>query len=278
MRKKSPDKKGAACEVVVVISDTHCGSNQGLAHPESELSSGNTVGFGKNHHQRWLWENWMEAKNQVKALLRGRSGILVINGDATEGAHHHTQELIASSIAEHTDIAVKCFEEFRDGLKLQDILVVRGTECHTREMEDVLAERLGARNNKARDKWLFRVNGCLVDCAHHIGTSARKYLEASALSIYMGNNRLNALDAGHMAPQVMCRAHRHCGGMYTNGAATMVVTGGWQFLTRHGHKVVTDSIPSPTVAVLDWAGKPKGALPTVHEIKFFPPQDTITNF
>lgn len=280
MRKKTSPKvrEEDRPKVLIVASDTHCGSSLGLAHPESEQTSGNIVGFGKNLHQRWLWEKWLQAKAQIAALLKGDKAIFLLNGDATEGCHHHTTEIIAATIDEHTMIAVKCIQELLDGLPIADVLAVKGTECHTRNMEDVLAEKLKARTGKAKDKWLFRVHGCLIDAAHHISTSGRKYLEAGALSIHLGNNRLNCIDSGYEAPKVMLRAHRHCGGWYSNGAGLIGVTGGWQFLTRHGKKVVTDSIPSPTILVLDWRGQEEGSLPQVHEIKFTPPQDEITNF
>jgi hypothetical protein len=273
---KSAKRRGP--EILVVVSDTHCGSSLGLAHPESEQSSGNIVGFGRNYHQAWLWKNWKEAKKQIKSIIGLDKAILAINGDATEGCHHHNVDVIAATIEEHTGIALKCLQELTCGMDFADILVVKGTECHTRNMEDVLAEKLGARTGKAKDKWLIRIKGCLIDIAHHMTTSSRKYLEAGMMSIHLGNNRLNAADAGHEPPKVVLRAHRHCGGYYSNGAALFGVTGGWQFLTRYGKKVVTDSIPSPTVLVLDWRESKEGELPKIHEIKFTPPQDEITNY
>jgi hypothetical protein len=95
------------------------------------------------------------------------------------------------------------------------------------------------------------------------------------LSIVLGNARLNAVRAGHPPAQVFLRAHRHCGGVYSDGSGMMCVTGGWQFLTRHGHKVVGDAIPRPSVLILDWRGKPDGALPTPHHIYFNPPAPEI---
>ena len=55
----------------------------------------------------------------------------------------------------------------------------------------------------------------------------------------------------------------------------MGVTGGWQFLTRYGRKVVPDSIPRPSGLVLDWRRRRDGELPEVHEIVFTPEQDEI---
>ena len=47
----------------------------------------------------------------------------------------------------------------------------------------------------AREKWLFRIHGCLIDATHHIGVTSRAYLEATAMSIAMGNARPAVLAA-----------------------------------------------------------------------------------
>jgi hypothetical protein len=211
--------------------------------PDSEIIGGNTLGFGNNHHQRWLWECWQDALAEVEGTALGDPFCLLVNGDATEGIHHRSPEVVASLI-EH-------------------------------DVESYLARLLNAEDGKARDKWLIEIGGCLVDAAHHIGATSRTYLEASLLSIVLGNARLNAVRAGHPPAQVFLRAHRHCGGVYSDGSGMMCVTGGWQFLTRHGHKVVGDAIPRPSVLILDWRGKPEGALPTPHHIYFNPPAPQV---
>lgn len=96
------------------------------------------------------------------------------------------------------------------------------------------------------------------------------------MSILMGNARINCIRAGHEVPQVFLRAHRHCGGVFSDGGGMFGVTGAWQLLTRHGFKVVPDSIPRPSILILDWRGKKSGELPTPHHIFFNPPQHHVT--
>jgi hypothetical protein len=57
----------------------------------------------------------------------------------------------------------------------------------------------------------------------------------------------------------------------------LAVTGGWQFLTRHGKKVVPDAIPRPSIIVLDWRGLEEGTLPHVHNFTFNPPPPVVTH-
>ena len=263
-------------ELLVVVSDLHCGSHVALAPPETETHTGNVVGFGKNIHQEWLWENWLEMVKKVGSICNGDRAALVVNGDATEGAHHRNNaELVASEIEVHATMAKECLTPLLD--ICHKSYVVKGTECHTRDMESYLAKLIEAEGCSAKDKWLLDFSGCLVDAAHHMGTSSRSYLEASLLSITMGNANLNYVRAGHRVPSVYLRAHRHCHGVYSDGKSMIAVTGAWQWLTRHGHKVVQTSIPRPSAVVMDWRGRPSGALPHCHEIIFNTPQHEITH-
>lgn len=258
-------------QLMAVVSDIHCGSDVGLAPPQTKSAKGNVIGFGDNLLQAWLWDRWLEMVKQVKAIIGKDQAALMVNGDATEGSHHHNSpDLVVSDILVHTEMAAECL---RPLVKLcHKTYVTLGTECHTLNMEHELARRLKAVSGRARDKWLINVNGCLVDAAHHMTTTGRSYLEASAMSILMGNARLNYLRAGHPVPSVYLRAHRHCGGHYSDNDGLFAVTGAWQHLTRHGHKVVTDSLPRPSVLILDWRGKPHGSLPATHSIVFNPPK------
>ncbi len=261
-------------EILVVTSDLHCGSVVGLSTPSVETQHGNVVGFGNNHHQAWLWDCWQSMCDEAKRIVGISTATLVVTGDATEGSHHRNDaDLIASDIEIHTNIAVACLKPLK--ALCNSAFVVKGTECHTANMENRLAQKLGAIGDKASDEWLIDIAGCLVSAKHHMGVTGRSYLEASMMSIHMGNARLNAVRARHRVPDVFLRGHRHCGGWFSDGAGLFGVTGGWQMLTRHGHKVVPDSIPSPTVLILDWRGRKRGSIPQVHEIKFQPPQDTI---
>lgn len=259
--------------LLVVVSDLHCGSTVGLLPPDSETSSGNTVGFGKNHHQAWLWEKWCEAVAQVSAIAGKDKYVLLCNGDATEGIHHRSPEVVAALIEDHCTMAAAALKPFL--AKASTVLVTRGTECHTHNIESYLARLIGAKGNEARDHWHFKIHGCHIDAAHHMPATSRAYLEGSGMSIVLGNARLNSVRSGHEPAKVFLRAHRHCGGWFTDGSALLAVTGGWQFLTRHGQKVVTDSIPRPSVLVLDWRGQKEGELPNVHNLTFNPPAPEI---
>lgn len=260
---------------MVVVSDTHCGSEVGLSPRKFKLRNGNVVIIGDNLIQQWLADQWDIAMGRVIEIAGKDPAVLLINGDAIEGCHHRNdKELVAAEEEKQIEMVIECLKPLSKICK--KTFVVKGTECHTKNLESLLAKELKAVSGVARDKWLIEIHGCLVDAVHHMPTTGRKHLEASAMGIIMANAISNAVRAGWRVPKVFLRAHRHCGGKYDDGVTMLAVTGAWQFLTRHGYKVVPDSIPSPTVLVLDWRRKQFGELPEVHEIKSIQPEPEIT--
>ncbi len=242
--------------------------------PDTTVRTGNKISFGGNVHQEWLWACWTDLQAQF-ARIRGKDKYaLLLNGDLTEGIHHKSIESLTQSIEDHANMAIEAVGGL--AAKAHKTFVTLGTEVHTGLIEHYIAKKIGAEGKGAKAKWLFRMAGCLVDVTHHIGVTSRAYLEATSLSITMGNARLNSMRCGQEPARIYLRGHRHTGGWFSDGQGMIGVTGGWQFLTRYGRKVVPDAIPRPSAMVLDWRRKRDGELPEVTEIVFTPDQDEIT--
>jgi hypothetical protein len=256
----------------VVISDMHVGGTTALWPPDGKLESGNIVGHGDNAHQRWLWQVWQNTIQTVQETFGNDPFALILNGDLVEGAHHHNKEVCAAIEADHMEAAIQLLQPLAN--LAAETHVIRGTECHTKDFERVIAKVLGA--NYCGDKAMLEIHGTLIDAAHHMPTSGRAYLEAGSLSILMGNARLNYARVGHRLPKVFLRAHRHVGGFYSDGTAMIVSTGAYQLLTRWAKKVVGESICRPAFAILDWRTKPKNSLPSVTLPTYDPHQEKIT--
>lgn len=256
----------------IVVSDIHVGSNVALWPPDGELSeSGNVVSFGKNYHQAWLWQVWLDTIKTAKEYFGNDPWVLILNGDLVEGDHHRSKEVVAIDESDHMEAAVKCLRPFVEAAT--KTYVVRGTMCHVKSFERVIAKELKA--TYAEDSLLLEIHGTLIDAKHHMPTSGRAYLEAGAMSITMGNARLNYARVGHRLPKVFLRGHRHVGGVYTDGTGAFIVTGAYQFLTRHGKKVVGDSICRPAFAILDWRNRPMNSIPSIVLPTYDPSQSEI---
>jgi hypothetical protein len=274
MKKKKPKARPKREPVgVVVISDLHIGGSTALWPPDGKLSSGNTVGFGSNRHQEWLWSIWQNTIKTVKEHFGKDPWVLVLNGDLVDGIHHANKEVTAAIEADHMEAAIEVIRPLHE--LAQTTRVVRGTECHVKDFESVIAKQLGA--EFAGDKLLFEVHGTLIDVKHHMPTSSRAYLEAGPLSIVMGNALQNYLRVRHRPPRVFLRGHRHVGGVYSDGTSAIVSTGAYQLLTRWAFKVVPDSICRPAFAILDWRGRPKDSVPAITLPTYDPEQEQIVS-
>ena len=251
---------------VVVVSDLHVGSSVGLWPDGHEVSYGNTVGLGNNLHQRWLWGCWNDAVEKAAAHFGSHPWALVVNGDCIEGRHHGASEIVAERCHDHSQAAIAALKPLAK--KAAKRYFVAGTHCHVGDWEEFIADGCGG--EFCGDKAIIEINGTLLDVAHHMPTSSRAYLEAGAMSITMGNARLNYARTNQRIPRVYVRAHRHCGGYYSDNHALFVVNGAWQVLTKYGHKVVGDSICRPSMAILDWRGMPEGGLPAIKMLSYDP--------
>lgn len=255
------------------VSDLHVGSDVGLCPPEFRLEKGNIVTFGDNYHQQWLWEKYRnDVFPRAMRIIGDDPFVLLVNGDVTEGIHHGGKETLADTLEIHAENAKAVLDPL---CELADIVLFTfGTRCHTHTVENMLAKHYGKtpETSMAKQKWLFDMHGVLIDAAHHMGVTKRAYLEGSSLSIEMGNARLNYARSQHRIPMLFMRGHRHTHGVYSDGRARAACTGAWQMLTSHGHQVVTDSIPAPSMIVHDFSKTEFGTLPTITEILARPPE------
>lgn len=255
----------------VILSDLHCGSDVGLLPEKVELDDGQTLGHGKNAWQAWLWQEFKAGLKWVDGIVGKQQFGLTLTGDLIEGIHHRSDEVVAMKLMEHLAIARASVGSLIHRAVHTDI--IRGTECHTHDFETVFAKEFGI--GKAHDFVQRDFNGVLMDARHHMPCTSRKHLESSALGIISTNNVANAVRAGHRPARIFLRGHRHVHGIYSDGDCLVCVTGAWQGLTRHGRKVVADSIPRPSIIVLDARNTKHGELPAVHQKVFNPPQNLV---
>lgn len=252
--------------MVVVLSDIHAGSTKALLPPGFVTLEDQPV--EQNPIQRWLWECWARADKYISGVTGSDPFALVLNGDLIEGVHHGTKEIISPEIADHRAAAVKIIEPLTK--RAAKFFVVRGTEAHVNNHEQSIGEQLGAVKNPeskmhAFDRLTLEVAGVRCVFRHHIGTSMRRGLAGTQLSMQLAEEQVEAANNGEPIPRVLCCAHRHKPGVYRDNNGLCLVTPAWQVLTRFGHKVVSPARCTPGVIILDWRNCNEGDLPHIHE-------------
>lgn len=258
-------------KAVVVVSDLHVGSTIGL-WPTAFVSQ-EDVPVGQSRFQKWLWECWIDLAKQIEGYLGNTKYVVVVNGDIVEGLHHNSTQIMTANPTDQTEAVKKVLYPLIK--RSYSLFFTKGTEIHTRDREITVGNALAAvqdpsTGQHAFDKLYLNINGCLCIFRHHITATTRPYLEATALSTELGSERIEAARNMHPIPKVLCVAHRHRHGIFRDSGGIVTVTGGWQGLTRHGHKVVGSAVPNPSAIVLDWRNKRKGELPVVEDFVYSP--------
>jgi hypothetical protein len=270
--------KPARPELVLVISDLHVGSTVGLLPPNYQTIEGNVIEL--NAVQRFLWEAWQDMNEWVARETAGSNYAVVINGDLIEGDHHGTKQIWSKDTSDHVAAAAEVLQPVLS--RASSFFIVQGTESHTNNHEISLGKILRAEKNPdtglpAFTRLHLSVRGCLCAFRHHIGTSVRSWTNATQLAAVLAEETIQAVNNGEAPPQVVCAAHRHKFGTYSNGRGAVIVSPPWQLLTRFGHKVVPEARTQPGAYLLDWRGLPDGSLPRVHERLYAAPkQSTVT--
>ncbi len=255
--------------IVVLASDLHCLGVGSLLRPGFVMSTGNELGLNK--FQQWLWAQFEGLTGEIVDRF-GNGFDLILNGDLLEGNHHRTTEILAVDEAEHAAAAIHTLTPIREHASA--IYVVEGTECHTKGWEHAIAKALDAVPDETTGHPAFaelniEACGSFGTVRHHISTTSRAYLEASALSIHQGNMALSRALQGRRVPKWMAAAHRHVPGIYSRPTSLSVGTPCWQCLTRHGRKVVPDGRIEVGFVVLDFS-KQRHGVPQAHWITSIP--------
>ena len=252
-------------KLIVLLSDLHVGSTIGLWPPDFVSNEGNPI--GQNKFQEWLWQCWQDAAKWSAKVIGKDAFEIVLNGDLVEGIHHRSLQVMTPDVGDQSEAVKQVLEPL--AAKAARLHIVKGTECHTRNDEIRIgnylkASKCQATGQRAHDTLDLECNGVLYNFAHHISTTARSYLEASAHSITLGNISHTRARSGKQVPQIICRGHRHRHGIWDDGNQMSVITGAWQGLTRHGYKVVPDAVPQPSIVIFDHRNTERGDQPIVH--------------
>lgn len=221
---------------VLVVSDLHCGSTVALCPPGFDTEEGQTIGL--SDWQAWMWDRWRELIGYTKERY-GKLDALIVNGDAIDGDHHRTMQVWSKNLGDHLRAAHHCLQPLAE--LAERVYVVLGTEVHTHGLEHALANLLAAeRQSKARpafDRLELSIGGNLLVTVHHMPTTSRAWLRGNALGMELANHRLHAAEVGARIPDVLCLAHRHQFGAYTDHAGSVFATPSWQGPTRYVYRV-----------------------------------------
>ena len=240
--------------LIAVVSDIHAGSTVALCPDSVSLDDGGNYHASKA--QQWLWQCWLEywacvAEMQVKSM--GRL-IAVFNGDAVEGDHHGTTQILSGNPNAQAAVLNACMAVPLD-LRPDKLLFVRGTEAHVGKSgsaEERIADGLyrdkrpvirdEAANNASWWHYKGECGGVRLDITHHGRTGQREHTRGGAAVLHAHDILLSHVKRNELPPHLCFRGHYHKFNDSGDACPVRVITtGAWQLKTSHVHKVAADS-------------------------------------
>lgn len=241
--------------LIAVVSDVHAGGTTSLCPDVIRLDDGGEYRASKA--QRWLMQCWRDYWRQIQEKRDALKAELyvVCNGDAVEGDHHKTTQIMSAN----PNAQAACWNEVWAvplALKPDRIVIVRGTAAHvgnSASAEERIAD--GLRRDKrpivsepetgAASWWHWRptLGGVRLDFTHHGKMGRLPRTRGSALVLYAWDIADEHTKDGDPLPHLAFRAHNHKRGDSGDACPVRVVaTGAWQLGTEHVKKVAADSL------------------------------------
>ncbi len=205
-------------KLVVVISDTHCGSRLALLSPHTELfdegPNGELVPYTPEltASQWYLWNLYLETIQKVSELAGGDEVHLLHLGDEVDGSRF-SEAKVTSRLSDQVVIVRDVIREWHRKYPLKSFSLVIGTPSHNfgeSASAQLLTGLLEEPKTTPVYHGLISVDGLTLDCSHK-GPSigARIWLKGNTPRFYLRNIMLESLASGEKPPDVVLRGHYH---------------------------------------------------------------------
>lgn len=231
---------------IVVIGDTHCGSQAALMPPGFALADGQEVKQSRRQKELWGW--WLEFWEFVARVTNGEPYILVHNGDQIDGAHHGCVQLVTNNVGQQRKMAEQLLKP--QVAKAAAFYAIAGTAAHAGQSnsdEETVAEHLGSVPDAdgrfcRQDLWI-EMGKDLIQFAHHIGTTSSQAYKSSPAMRLMASMYGAAGEWGFRPPTIMIRSHAHDYVEVKRPNCRVIVCPAWQLKSDWAWGKDTASLP-----------------------------------
>lgn len=133
--------------LLITLSDMHSGSSRALFPNRMFPMNQGETNHTPTDIQQKIYDHWIQCAEWVKSKRKGKHVIMVHNGDAIEGIHHNSIQVVSPDWDDHVAIHIDLIETFRKtaGITASDqMYYVSGTESHTKNYEETIAAHFDA--------------------------------------------------------------------------------------------------------------------------------------
>jgi hypothetical protein len=241
--------------VLAIVSDMHAGSTVAVCPPKIVLDDGGEYVASKA--QQWLWQNWLAYWARVDAVRKTQKAKLytVFNGDATEGSHHGTTQILSGNPTAQAAV-LNALMEVPLALHPDQIAIVRGTEAHVGASacyEERIA--IGLKKDKRPvildahtgngSHWHLRleVEGVRLDFAHHGRVGSRPWTKPNVTANLAAEIFYSHARSGIPHPHLAIRSHMHqLVDTHDQHPTRVIQTPAWQLATAYIHRIAPGAL------------------------------------
>jgi predicted phosphodiesterase len=233
--------------LVVVLSDMHSGGS-------TALFPNRFVQFKHVNHtptplQKGLFQHFDKCADYAREHRKDRRLIIVHDGDAIEGVHHNSIQVITQDKAEQAALHTELMDYFMrraefSRVKGDKLYYVSGTETHVDDKEWEIAKDLRAEQKDGRrvfDELELNINGRKFWFVHHGPKKGTGPTQGNALRLWLGRVYWDCLQSGTKAPDMIVTGHVHTPAWNTYVMDFHMIHGviapSWQAKTRFAYKV-----------------------------------------
>lgn len=230
-------------------SDMHSGGATALC-PDMLWHFDNERNHTPNSKQQKIIKTWKKVLAYIAQARKGKTLITVHNGDAIDGFHHGTTQVTSRNTGEQADMHIYLMNEYlkkagHDRRKGDRLYYTKGTEVHTGDAENKIAEELNAETGAAFDVLELEINGRLVWFYHHGANAGKGANSGNALRNSLRDIFWDCVKDDRRPPDLVFTGHVHTPdynsyiGKYKKGWHTVygVISPSWQAKTRYAYKV-----------------------------------------
>jgi len=200
--------------------------------------------------QKRMFDHFSECAKVIAKERKGKRLVIVHDGDAIDGDHHNSLQVVTRLKNEQMDIHIDLMDYFLQTVNFDrrsdKLYYVTGTEVHTGDTEHLIGEDLGAVQNPdglyAWDELDLEVNGKRIWFVHHGPSAGKGANQGNALRNWLRDWFMEEQFEGYHPPHFVITGHTHKPywsdfiGRYNGGYHRIqgMICPSWQSKTRYG--------------------------------------------
>ncbi len=238
---------------VVAMSDMHSGSSKAL-FPRAFMQFEHT-NYTPTKEQKRMYEHWIKCAKYVAKNRVGKKIIIVHNGDAIDGIHHGTHQIVSHKWQDHVTIHLELMDEFLREVGFGDgdeLHYVSGTESHTQDYEREIANDLSAGYH---DELKMKINGVKIWFTHHGGAPGKGTNVGDGYRNFLKTIYWECLQKNKEMPDIVVSSHYHrpIYSTYVQDYLTIhgIILPSWQMKTRYAYMVAPFQVNQIGMSFID---------------------------